>query len=891
MDGKTTFVKTSKGEEETRSNSARLSGDIKRTLLMVDGESTFGDLSKRAAPSLRNSLEQMLNELVRDGFIQEVSQTGSAPRMAVAPKMVVPAKMVTPVKKPPEDEGVNELDFATGFKPQSTQERAVEAVNTEAEAVAYAIAEANAIKANQEAESKARAQAEAQARAMTEAKAKQDAGARARAEAEERAAIEIQARALDEARARAEAQARGVVEAKANPEAEALARINAAAEAQERAIAAAKAKLEADAKAIAAAKAKLEVEAKAIAEAQAKARAVAEEKARLEAEAKARLEREAKARQELEASKLTAVPDEAIFQSVLKSAQASPDSAEVKLEPFTFIIPNPELLSPEAAAYRTHPNLRKDEAALVSDIGKIVQPRESKKTTPATPASMSKPQAATPAPAPPSPSVQTPPSPPVQVPVPEAAKPREAVQPAAEVRKPHADEVKKLEDAQAKIWAEAEQRAKAAAKAKAMWDVSATPEPAAPAKKITPVVRVKRKPFPWLKLSAGLVVLLLIALFVAPLVIPTRQYVPGIENLLSAKFQQPVHIGQLEGRLLPKPRLDLIDLSIGGKNQIKVQHAKVNFSAPALLTAIRTISSVELEGVAVDGASLQKVSEWMQQIAEAQDFPIERILLKDGKLDAEGITLSGIGGEMNFDQFGKFSNAKLHAEGSKYALAMEAIPGNKASVSISVNGRALPLLPNWDFDYLIAKGILTADELAITELDGHIHGGTLLVNARINWRSGWRAEGSIEAKEIEMQKMFQALSGSMNGTASFRMQARNLAQLPDMAVLDGSYVLDDGVIVGIDIVETARLRSAQHMPGGRTHFQKLSGELSYANNTYAFRQMKMNSDVMTAYGSLEYSGQQLSGSITADVAVRDEMAHIPMQLAGTKDNPTLHSLR
>src|SRR3989338_1618932 len=85
--------------------------------------------------------------------------------------------------------------------------------------------------------------------------------------------------------------------------------------------------------------------------------------------------------------------------------------------------------------------------------------------------------------------------------------------------------------------------------------------------------------------------------------------------------------------------------------------------------------------------------------------------------------------------------------------------------------------------------------------------------------------------------------------------------------LDGSFVIKKGVVNGIDIVEIARLRLTETMPGGRTHFDELSGELSYAKGAYAFRQLKMTEGVLAAKGTVDYSGQQAAGSITADLAL------------------------
>ena len=73
MDNKTIFVRTKKGEEQVQSRTSHLSGDIKRALSMVDGSATFGEISKRSAPSMRANLAEMFEELEKTGLIQDKS--------------------------------------------------------------------------------------------------------------------------------------------------------------------------------------------------------------------------------------------------------------------------------------------------------------------------------------------------------------------------------------------------------------------------------------------------------------------------------------------------------------------------------------------------------------------------------------------------------------------------------------------------------------------------------------------------------------------------------------------------------------------------------------------------------------------------------------------------
>ena len=150
MDSNTIFIKTGKGEDEMRNQSAHLVGDIKRALLMVDGTATFGEISKRAAPSLRSVLDEMFKELEKGGFIQDKAKAGSIPKMGA------PLKMAAPLKKP-VDEGVEELDFTAAFRAPSADMLAAEAKKAEA----AKLKKADEAKAHAEAEAKAKREIEA----------------------------------------------------------------------------------------------------------------------------------------------------------------------------------------------------------------------------------------------------------------------------------------------------------------------------------------------------------------------------------------------------------------------------------------------------------------------------------------------------------------------------------------------------------------------------------------------------------------------------------------------------------------------------------------------------------------------------------------------------------
>ena len=388
MDKKTIYIKTDKGEHEAGS----LSSDLKRILSLIDNKSRADELAKRAPPSLRESWNEILGELLAGGYIVDKERPSIEPRIA-KPKFN-PLKMFSPkpagmfVPKPAAQPTGGDLDFSAMPSSRAPDADAIaarqkadaaekaradleakqkaQAAAAELEAsVAAAKAKANAeaaakaqAKAKLEAEKAAKAKAEAEAkakqealvRAQAEAKAKQEAAQRLEAmreAARAKAAQEVAARAKAEAEARVRAEIEAAARAQQEREEKikreaAIARLKAeeeAARVKAELDAAAKAKAEAEAARLKAeaeaARAKAELEAAKVRElaeakalAEARLKQEAEEKARREAEA-ARLKAEEKARREAEEARLKAEQEAARARAELEAAKARAE-AEAK---------------------------------------------------------------------------------------------------------------------------------------------------------------------------------------------------------------------------------------------------------------------------------------------------------------------------------------------------------------------------------------------------------------------------------------------------------------------------------------------------------------------------------------------------------------------------------
>ena len=270
------FIRTAKGEREK----ANLPDNLKRALLLINGQSASSELVKHAPPSLRKEWDETLGELLKGGYIAKacaaVPEPEAAARKSAPWSARFSAGLSHTLKAQPQPETASGLltekaaklkgFFAAAREKATAEEKQAALEMAQARAALEATAarrRANAgVKAEQREEEDARARvalevaiAAAKARSDAEAKAQSEARQRdvntARMLAEHEAAM---ARAAAEARLRAEKTAcahaeREVVVASVQARAVELAKAQADARQREEEAARTRAELEAAIKA------------------------------------------------------------------------------------------------------------------------------------------------------------------------------------------------------------------------------------------------------------------------------------------------------------------------------------------------------------------------------------------------------------------------------------------------------------------------------------------------------------------------------------------------------------------------------------------------------------------------------------------------------------------
>ena len=450
-------------------------------------------------------------------------------------------------------------------------------------------------------------------------------------------------------------------------------------------------------------------------------------------------------------------------------------------------------------------------------------------------------------------------------------------------------EAQKLADNQAKQWEEAQRRAAIQARAEEERLYKQVSD--AHAKAHRNQSRVRRKSFPLAKILAGLFVLALVAVAVLPYVWPVDEFIAPLEKEISAKINQPVQIKKINFALLPLPRLVMHAVTVGQAEELKMGDVVMNFDFSALFSPTKSINKVELNNVTVAGSSFDKVLVWLQAAGGVEAYPVAQIELNGVRITHDEIKLPLLSGKADFDTQGKFTHATLKSEDSKYAFEMKFLQNNLL-IEINLKETSLPIFSSVKFNNLSTNALVTNGEIVFSDLFAHIHGGTLTGKGRLNWSNGWKLQGQVNARSLELQRMLpgSVLSGEVFGDLNVSMASAALSRLDRDYRIEGSFDAKNGAINKLDLVTIARFGARQGV-AGHTNFSELSGTIKADKQGQQIFVSKLASGAANSTGPIEVdSNQQVSGKLQVEIKGLG-IGVVPLRLSGTVSAPILQAVR
>jgi autotransporter translocation and assembly factor TamB len=173
--------------------------------------------------------------------------------------------------------------------------------------------------------------------------------------------------------------------------------------------------------------------------------------------------------------------------------------------------------------------------------------------------------------------------------------------------------------------------------------------------------------------------------------------------------------------------------------------------------------------------------------------------------------------------------------------------------------------------------------MTITKFLGRNSGGSFSGSASLKWVGGWSIDGTVNAKQIDTKKLAPALlTGRVDGKAAFAMQAKDARSLFAVPHMEGSFVVGQGELLGVDLMHLLQNTA----DSGKTGFRELGGTFVHNGDVTQIRQLRLDAGIISASGSAELSSNDMvRGRFAAAYRFDNLQAHANVVLSGKVSAP------
>ena len=406
----------------------------------------------------------------------------------------------------------------------------------------------------------------------------------------------------------------------------------------------------------------------------------------------------------------------------------------------------------------------------------------------------------------------------------------------------------------------------------------------------------------WLKILGGLVVVLVLALAAIPFFISLDDYIPRIEQEVSARIKEPVKIGSLRAAALPLPHMTARGVAVGKSEDIKVGKVTVTPDLWSLGSATKVIRSIEIDGLVLTQNAVDRIPAWIPPGAkpgasvEPAAVRVESIKLDDALIKLQKATFGPFDARLNLDAGGNLVDASVVGRDGKLKAHIKPERSNYVIEAVAKDWTP-PVGPAIHFDELTIKGVATAHDADLNDIRGRLYGGNVAGKVTGTWKKGFQLKGSGDVNQVEIAPVLKALGRplSLSGKVTarpvtFSASASRADQLVNALRLETPFDVQNGVLHGVDVVKAATsLISRDGGKGGETRFDKLSGHLAMDRGTRRLTRLNVVSGSLSGEGNVTVSPRdELSGRVIARVkAVSVASASVPLNVSGTVSSPIL----
>src|SRR5688500_4996109 len=213
----------------------------------------------------------------------------------------------------------------------------------------------------------------------------------------------------------------------------------------------------------------------------------------------------------------------------------------------------------------------------------------------------------------------------------------------------------------------------------------------------------------WLKILGGLVLVLVLALAAMPFFISLDDYIPRIEQEVSARIREPVKIASLRAAVLPLPHITVRGITVGKSEDIKVGKVTVTPDLWSLGSATKVIKSIEIDGLVLTQKAIDRIATWIPSApkpgAPAEPLPVrvESIKIDDAGVKLQKAAFGPCDARLNLRADGSLIDALLVGRDGK--LKAHVKPERSGYViDAHAKGWTMPIGAPLHFDELVVKG-------------------------------------------------------------------------------------------------------------------------------------------------------------------------------------------
>ena len=402
----------------------------------------------------------------------------------------------------------------------------------------------------------------------------------------------------------------------------------------------------------------------------------------------------------------------------------------------------------------------------------------------------------------------------------------------------------------------------------------------------------------WLKFTGIIFLLLLAVLAALPFFISLNDYIPLIENKLSAKIDEPVTINNIQLRLLPTPHINVNDVMVGVEGDLKLDRVVLTPDIFSIFKSSYVIKDIEIDALVINQKAIDRLMKFTKDASSPAhakpQFRVGRLSFTNAQLNLGKLHFGPFHANVNLDSNGKLLEASLATVDSKFRALIK--PENlNYSIVASAKNWTLPYEPRFNLDELSLLAVATTNDIQFSKVDAKLYGGTANGQMAINWRKGLKVNGSLDVRQVELEKIAKILSskthvsGQVTAKPVFSASANSIEHLMQSMRLEASFDVQKGVLYGVDIQSAATNVIKQGTTGGQTNFEHLSGYFVIAKSSYQFSKLKITSGTLSVEGNVNISHKkELSGRINTQVKVAGISTKVPLNVAGTLDDPKLY---